>query len=60
MQSVSAEGKSSNVEPAEPEIMAAAEDLIRAIHSKNIHAVAEALKAAVQLIDLAPKGEDLE
>lgn len=36
-----------------PELMSAAEDLIRALHSKDAGAVAAALKAAFQMMDSA-------
>lgn len=43
----------------EPGLMSAAEDLISAIHSKDAHAVASALKAAVEIADSDPmEGEE--
>lgn len=36
-------------------MLSAAEDLISAIHSKNPHSVAEALKAAMAMIDSEPE-----
>lgn len=35
----------------DPGILSAAEDLIRAIHAKDSHAVVEALEAAFQMLD---------
>jgi hypothetical protein len=42
-------------EGEDPGLMAAAEDLIRAVHAKDAKAVAEALRAAVLMAGLAPE-----
>jgi hypothetical protein len=36
----------------------AAQDLISAVHSKNVKAVCEALRAAFELCDLGPQSSD--
>lgn len=43
-----------------PELMAIAEDLISAIHSKSAQNVASALQAAVECCDMDPMGQDEE
>ena len=44
-------------EQKNPALLAAAEDLIRAVHSKDIPAVADALEAAFQECDSEPHAE---
>ena len=44
-------------EPEYDSLHSAAEDLITAVHSKNVSAVAEALRAAFELCDSEPHRE---
>ena len=40
-----------------PELVGAAEELISAVHSKDAHAVAEALKSAFEICEMYPHEE---
>lgn len=52
------EGKPMELPAEEHPLMSAAEDLIHAVHSKDAHAVAEALDSAFQISDsLDDEGE---
>lgn len=51
------EGKPMELPAEEHPLMAAAEDLIQAVHSKDAHAVADALEAAFQISDSLPHEE---
>jgi hypothetical protein len=53
----SPEGEETTMPEVDEGLMAAAEDLIRAVHSKDAHAVASALKAAFEISDSQPHEE---
>lgn len=51
------EGEPMDLPTEEHPLASAAEDLIHAVHSKNIEAVAQALEAAFQIFDSLPHEE---
>lgn len=52
------EGEPQEMGPEEDHpLLSAAEDLIEAIHSKDVGMVAQALEAAIQIMDSEPQGE---